>query len=391
MAASLAEAAARPAVAADRAAAAIPTYLKALLFASTSIIVGILWDISWHRTIGRDTFWSPPHIGIYLGAVIAGLASAAVIFRTTFAGSAAERAAGVRMWGLVGPLGAFFCGWGAGAMLVSAPFDDWWHNTYGLDTKVLSPPHVVLIVGIIFIQVGAMITALALQNREGATAAPGRAYCYAAGLLLIMAGVFVSEHTHRVLSHSSIYYLVTSAAFPLFLVAVACASKLRWPATTAAAVYMGVTLVNHWIMPLIPAEPKLGPVRQTITHMVPGSFPLLLVAPALAIDFVRRRWTGRSTWDLAVVMGSTFFLVFLAVHWVFGEFLLSPAARNWFFHAHAVSYMTPPTSPQVRQVFVAWDKTPLQFWRGLLMCLPLASVSAWLGLRWGGWMSRVQR
>src|SRR5262245_21384914 len=137
MAASIAEAAASRPLAADRA-AALPAYLKALLFASTSIIVGILWDISWHRSIGRDTFWSPPHIGIYLGAVIAGLASAAVIFRTTFAGTAEEREAGVRMWGLVGPLGAFFCGWGAGAMLVSAPFDDWWHNTYGLDTKVLS-------------------------------------------------------------------------------------------------------------------------------------------------------------------------------------------------------------------------------------------------------------
>ncbi len=28
-------------------------------------------------------------------------------------------------------------------MITSAPFDDWWHNAYGLDVKILSPPHVV--------------------------------------------------------------------------------------------------------------------------------------------------------------------------------------------------------------------------------------------------------
>lgn len=29
-------------------------------------------------------------------------------------------------------------------MITSAPFDKWWHNAYGLDTKVVSPPHVPL-------------------------------------------------------------------------------------------------------------------------------------------------------------------------------------------------------------------------------------------------------
>jgi len=369
-------------------AAAVPAYLKALLFASTSIVTGMLWDIAWHRSIGRDTFWSPPHMGLYLGAIVAGLASAGVIFRTTFAGTAEERARGVKMWGLVGPLGAFFCGWGAGAMLVSAPFDDWWHNTYGLDTKVLSPPHVLLIVGIVFMQVGAMLTALALQNREGRGAV---AYAYAAGVLLITAGIFISESTHRVMSHSSIYYQVSAAVFPLFLVAVACASKLRWPATTAAAVYMAVTLVNQWVMYLVPAEPKLGPVRQTITHMMPGSFPLLLVVPALAIDLLRRRWAGRATPRLALAMGAAFLLVFLAVQWPFGSFLLSEAARNWVFHSNAVSYMTPPTSYQVRHAFFPADASVTALWIGLGWAVPIAIASAWLGLLWGGWMSRVRR
>jgi hypothetical protein len=274
-------------------------------------------------------------------------------------------------------------------MLVSAPFDDWWHNAYGLDTKVLSPPHVLLIFGIIFIQVGAMLTALAFQNRH--ELASGLTYAYATGILLITAGIFISEHTHRVLSHSSIYYKLASVTFPLFLVAVACASRLRWPATTAAAIYMGMTILNHWIMPLVPAEPRLGPVRQTVTHMMPGSFPLLLIFPALAIDVLRRRFTGRATWRLALAMGAAFFFVFLAVQWPFGSFLLSPWARNWVFHANAVSYATPPTSYQVRHVFYPWDASTTALLVGLAWCLPLATLSSWLGLVWGGWMSRVRR
>ena len=44
--------------------AAAPWTIYAVLFASTSVILGVIWDISWHRSIGRDTFWTPAHLGI---------------------------------------------------------------------------------------------------------------------------------------------------------------------------------------------------------------------------------------------------------------------------------------------------------------------------------------
>src|SRR5205814_6778370 len=130
-------------------ATSIPWQIPAVLFASTSMVIGIIWDISWHMTIGRDTFWTPAHLAIYVGGVVGGLASGYVVLRTTFAGTADERSAAVRFWGFRGPLGAWVTIWGALAMLTSAPFDDWWHNAYGLDVQILSPPHVVLAVGII--------------------------------------------------------------------------------------------------------------------------------------------------------------------------------------------------------------------------------------------------
>jgi hypothetical protein len=51
--------------------------------------------------------------------------------------------------------------WGALAMLTRAPFDDWWHNAYGRDVKIVSPPHLVLLAGWLAIVIGAMLMALA--------------------------------------------------------------------------------------------------------------------------------------------------------------------------------------------------------------------------------------
>src|SRR5437588_3301099 len=142
-----------------------PWSIYAVLFASLCVILGVIWDISWHRTIGRDTFWTPAHMGIYLGGIVAGFTCGWVALTTTFGGSESARGAAVRFWGFRAPLGAWVCIWGAFAMVTSAPFDDWWHNAYGLDVKIISPPHMLLAAGIAAIQGGAMLMALAWQNR----------------------------------------------------------------------------------------------------------------------------------------------------------------------------------------------------------------------------------
>jgi hypothetical protein len=385
------------------ASARLPWFLTVVLSGSTTILVGVIWDICWHRSIGRDTFWSPPHLAIYLGGVVAGLSSAWVIFRTTFAGSAAARGEGVRVWGLTGPLGAFLCSWGAGAMLTSAPFDDWWHNAYGLDVKIISPPHAVLSLGINAILVGAVVTAVAVQNRRealGTVLDPGQvrarsrlrlACVVAAGLMLIDVAIMTYEYTNRVLMHASIFYIVAAVAFPLVLVAAARASRLRWPATATAGVYTAVWVALVWVMPLFPAEPRLGPVRQPVTHMVPLQFPLLLVVPALAIDWILRRWKGGQGWTLALALGAAFLGALLAAQWPFGSFLLTPYSRNWVFATHEFPYFISSTSAAVRNEFFPWDASRAALLRGLLLALPLATLSARLGLAWGGWMRRVQR
>src|SRR3989454_11708849 len=265
----------------------VPWYVAAVLVASTSAVVGVIWDISWHRTIGRATFWTPAHLAIYASGIIAGLSCGWLVLRTTFAGSDAERAAGVRFWGFRGPLGAWLCIWGAMAMIVSAPFDNWWHNAYGLDVKVLSPPHVILALGFTGIELGAVLMGTALQNRapEGDRRPYALLLAYGFGILVLNKAIMGFEQIgfpHD--AHNGLYYEVCAGIFPILLVAAGRASKLRWPATTAAAVYMGVTLIMLWLLPLFPATPKLAPVYRPLTHMVPPPFPLLLAVPAIAVD-----------------------------------------------------------------------------------------------------------
>jgi len=284
----------------DDRAATIPWTLFAVLFASTSVVVGVMWDISWHQTIGRDAFLTPAHLAIYVGGLAAGLACGWLALKTTFAGTEEEKGRAVRFWGFRAPLGAWVAIWGTLAMLTSAPFDDWWHNAYGLDVQILSPPHVVLASGIIAIQIGALLMALAGQNQSPDAGEPGErklsiAYLYAAGMLLAMVAVLISEYSFANDMHGSTFYRISLGVFPIVLFAVSRASRLAWAATTTALVYTGLVLAMMWILPLFPAEARLAPIQRAVTHMVPPEFPLLLVFPAIArpsAAAVRRGGTG---------------------------------------------------------------------------------------------------
>src|SRR5271163_3821778 len=74
-----------------------------LAFAATCITVGIIWDISWHETIGRDTFWTPAHMAIYLGGVLGGCVGGWLAIQYTFLAGPQTRAASVQVFGARAP------------------------------------------------------------------------------------------------------------------------------------------------------------------------------------------------------------------------------------------------------------------------------------------------
>jgi hypothetical protein len=369
----------------------VPWFLYAVLFASASVIVGVTWDISWHRTIGRDTFWTPAHLGIYLGGIVAGLTCGWIALRATFASGAAveaDRAATVRFWGFRAPLGAWICIWGAFAMLTSAPFDDWWHNSYGLDVKILSPPHALLAAGIGAIQCGAMLMAVAWQNRsEAMRERLGQLYLASAGLLLVLLATLATEYIQRWHMHQSLFYMVSAGVFPLLLVSTARASVSRWPATITALVYMGFFIIMLLVLPLFRGEPLLGPIYVHVTHFVPPDFPLLLVVPALAIDLAMQRIGRGHDWLLSAVIALAFVAFFFAAQWPFADFLMSPWARNGIFGSHHMDY---GVSPDIQ---ARWYRInpPDNLAAGLPIAMVIGAISARFGLWWGNWMARVQR
>lgn len=155
-------------------------------------------------------------MAIYLGGVVAGIACAVHVLRASFSPAPGDTETTVTFWRYFrGSLGAWMCIWGAIAMLTSAPFDDWWHNAYGLDVKILSPPHALLALGILMIQMGAMFMILALQNRQGEAPAYRRMYALAAGLVLVNFATISSEYSWRIFQHGTLFWQVVAGIAPL--------------------------------------------------------------------------------------------------------------------------------------------------------------------------------
>ncbi len=371
----------------------IPWYLWCAALAVTSAYIGGYWDISWHRSIGRDTFWSAPHMAIYACGILAGISSGYLILTTTFGRNAALKDVSVRIWGLWGPLGAFISAWGGVAMLASAPFDDWWHNAYGLDVRIISPPHMVLAAGFFGIELGTVMLMLAFMNRahDRARVSLERLFLYVGGTVLCESLLIKLESISRSDQHNARFYLVVLIGTPAILAALAIASERRWASTIITSVYSLFAVAFLWLLPLFPAEPKLGPVYREVTHFIPWEFPLLLIVPALVLDLILQRTGGWRPLVRAVTGGLAFFAAFVAVQWPFASFMLTPSARNWFFGGAYLDFATPPRSPLARFEFFYREPDPSQFWRVMLIAAVVSCFMMWIGLHGGRAMRQVRR
>ncbi|MDB6109409.1 MAG: hypothetical protein JWR69_1159 [Pedosphaera sp.] len=384
-----------PAATASGSAASVPWYCFAVVFGAACIPLGVLWDISWHSTIGRDTFWTPAHMLTYLGGALPGLLCGWIVLKTTFWTAPGDQIPHVRLWGFRGPLGAWVTIWGSFVMIISAPFDNWWHNAYGLDVQILSPPHTVLALGMYGVAVGAALIALSWQNRSPTEqrSTPGRLFLFSCGTLLTMVIIILTEFIYPNHQHSALFYKVTCAVLPLSMIAAVRASNLRWAATVVGGTYALIMLAMIWFLPLFRAQPLLAPIYNPVNHMVPPPFPLLIIVPALGIDLIMRHLGRRpGFWrdtGLACLLGLVFFLLLLAAQWPFSHFLLSPAARNPFFAGDAMwSYADQLGSWRAEFWHVTEDALTL---KAAVIAICLASLNSRVALWFGNWLSAVKR
>jgi hypothetical protein len=377
----------------------IPWYVWFGALAVTSAAIGGAWDVSWHRSIGRDTFWTPAHLAIQACGVMAAIICAYLMWVNTFGRSATQTTASVNVLGFRAPLGAFIAAWGGIAMITSAPFDNWWHAAYGLDVKIVSPPHTLLILGMRAVSVGVLFLTLAVMNRAAADHTPTgeqthkklqRLFLYVGGIIVSGQMFFLLEYTWDVKLHSVSSYIAMAIALPLVFAILSQASRYKWAATTAASVYMIFAIAEILIFPLFPAQPKLGPVFNPVTHLVPAKFPVLIFVPALALDLFWQKTRAWKPWKVALVSGFLFIAALTIVEWPFANFLLSKASENRFFGTMYFDYNSRPNGyDRLRQFFEPDNGATLYL--GLLRASTYASISTWIGLSFGRWMRSVQR
>jgi hypothetical protein len=257
---------------------------------------------------------------------------------------------------------------------------------------------VLLATGILAIHLGALLFVLA--ERNAAEGAQRRLldllFLSVGGMVLVAVTTLIMESTGRMWMHEVSFYRAVVLAVPPVLAAIGMGAERRLVATVVAGVYTVFLCALIWLLPLFPAEPKLGPVLYPVTHFVPPEFPLLLIVPALAIDLLlplRPRLVAGGPWRRAIAMAVAFMGTFLPAQWAFANFLMSPPSRNWFFGTIYFDYRTPADGFYRRFMFFPHDRgaSSLIVAFQLLEVTVVAVLTMRVGLAFGEWMRRVRR
>jgi hypothetical protein len=364
-------------------------FFYGVLLAATSIVLGLLWDISWDASIGRDSFWSPPHIAVNFGAMLAWVLAAWKTIQSTMD----RQIPAVGLGPFRTPSGAAFILWGGAAMLAAGGLNLWWTDAYGLFSPSWSPPHILVTSGVSAILVGTFLAAVARRDtissiekqalRKGneQELRPSPSALWAGGLIIVFAATATLEYNLPNLQRTALFYTVSCAVYPLILSWIASTGHGAWPATASALAYTLFIWALVLIFPLFQATPLIGPVYHPVERMMPPLFPLLLIVPAFGMDMVFRRFR-KGDWIQSALMGLTFVFLFMLTQWHFSAFLLSPDADNAVFAGGGQNW---PFYMQVgpeRTMFWGQEQSPVTI-SAVLTCFVLSMVSARIG-RWLG-------
>lgn len=261
-------------------------------------IFGGAWDISWHVDRGRDTFFSPPHLVLYAGILL--VLAAASLGLTAAAASGVGWQRRLRSAPVVAAIGAATV-----FQLSSAPIDEFWHQTFGRDVSVWSPPHLMLIVG----AATTFYALAALQLRRmkaGVARGEDTPWWEHLTLLLLVAcggamllGIVIENDFpgipawHPSQQRPAWVYPAIVSAFGAFGLAVAARTgRAPWPATVTSLLLMGIRLATIGL---------LLALGRTMPYP-----PLLLVAGGVVLDLLLHRRIARPGPLRLVVAGSAF-------------------------------------------------------------------------------------
>ncbi len=255
--------------------------------------ISTYWDIATHIDVGRERFLTPAHIGIYSSVLISAIAIA-------LSGLADHFRAGDSFFGAIRhPFrnlrpGVGVAGAGMLTTLVAAPFDNAWHEIYGIDVTIWSPPHLLAIFGIAAASLGlATLVAPAVLRHENFIY-PVQLAAFLTALLITTGEFEFNAPQYRIAYHPIILGAASALVFTT-------AVGNRWRATTTALWFEGVRIAS--VLYLLAVGRSLA--------FVPVVLPAAIVA-----DLMMRNGRRRGP-----LMGATIAVVAVISNWVALEFL----------------------------------------------------------------------
>jgi hypothetical protein len=111
------------------------------------------WDIIWHGVVNVESFFTPPHTVLYSGVGLSLIATFAGILFSIRQKTLLKKPYSI-YYKIPNPLKLIALG--CLVEVFSGQFDNWWHANFGFD-GLLSPPHLMLISGMLLSILGALI------------------------------------------------------------------------------------------------------------------------------------------------------------------------------------------------------------------------------------------
>nr|MDQ2716357.1 hypothetical protein [Chloroflexota bacterium] len=238
-----------------------------ITFSALVFILGTSWDIQWHSLIGRDRTLIPPHIMILAGVTVSGLAALlGVLVETLWARhSSVVAQTGTGFAGIFrSSLGAYIAGYAGLMAAIAFSLDSYWHALYGIDVAVIAPFHVMALLSMGLVALGAAYMQLSAATLATRTGDAGGARAASLGGLLAL-GVMMcilmllTDFTAGTLTiFAEIVLLAFVSAWVLFTAVRAV--EWRWAATCVGLVYGFFALLMQVFVP--PATGTLAAIEQ---------------------------------------------------------------------------------------------------------------------------------
>lgn len=255
--------------------------------------VGGSWDVWWHLSIGRESFWSAPHLVLYTG--VAG----AVFFG---------------LWGYYKTRERVWRNLALVLILIplSAPFDEFWHRWYGVEKNdsiwiIWSPPHVLLVLAIA-VSYFVLLKFIKRDSDKSAQLLFGSiSLSGILGSLIFLTGPVLPLDAHHVLG----FY---GAGFFVFVYVLALLYSQDYFTGVARAIFPAIfftTLISTNYHSVI--NPNL--VMQVHPHPPQWIYVFAFLIPAFCIDIIK----SQPAWIKGIIAGFLYGLIFYGTSNMFIE------------------------------------------------------------------------